>query len=416
AGVINIITQQSDKSLYAQADLSTGNLGLANLNMTVGGKLGKGKHLFRYRFWGGYQQMDDLNTKFDREFNYNPLTYDETGSYLDEPSYSGSIDSVGLGELPTESRYFGTDLSYRNWRFTYHYMGREYHSSIGLNPISSVYDQPGTLFAENINSLNLSYTKAFSRLTLTSNLSYLNYRLDESSNYFSVFNYQHPFFNYFYGASDDIRFEQIAAFTFSPSISLVTGGTFQYSGNLPFTTYLDEPFDPDDYSPFSTTSFRDEDDMPGPGGEDATPFLIPDPITFSRYSLFAEWSFNFGNFSAQAGGRFDNNSEFGSTFSPRLGMTYRINDNHILRGSFSMANRNPSSFHTYNTLELRRVPRMGGPGDTLIYFPIVNDELTTERLITGELGIRNFFSEDMTWDVSVYFNNNQDHFTFSLLD
>lgn len=416
AGVVNIITKKPDKAVFAQADLSSGGLGLGNLNAMVGGKAGQGRNILNYNLWGGYLAADDLRVKYDQDHNYNPLTYDANAAFLQNPNYEGSVDSIGMSQLPIASQYFGADLSFRNFRASYQYLYREAHSSIGLQPLVAAYDDPTRYFGEEIQRGLLSYKARKSKVSFTTNLNWLNFRMDPQSHYYSIQNFQHGEENYYYAASDDLYAEQLVAWSPNQQFSLVGGASFQYSGNLPFTSYLLSPFDADDYSMFSTKQLSSqtgtlETNLPRTGPVDQE-VLLPNPITFYQYSSFAEFSTTQDRWSGQLGMRYDFNSVYGSGLNPRIAGLYKFNNNHILRASISQSSKIPSSFFWYNSLAWDTVSTKDDPQ----YVPVVNDSLNAETLLTGEIGMRNYFGKNISWDVSVYYNEVSDQVSYNVVE
>lgn len=412
AGVINIVTKTSDKPIFAIADLGAGNLGYTSLNLLLGGKTGQGKNIVTYNLWGGLSRRSDLNTKYDEDFNYNPSVYDRSGNFVDAPSFRGTEDSVPLLDLPTSSEYYGADVTYRNINFSIQHMVRSAHSAIGLQPLYSAYDRPESSYGEAITKSTLRYQRIFRKITFNSSISWLRYRLDPNSNYYSVFNFQRPEVNYFYAASDDILAEQIASYKFGPKLSVVGGASYQVSGNMPYTFYLSEPFDPADYSAFSTKEFSEPLVYDSESGEFIDEGrLISNPIVFGQSSAFAEVDYQGERFKAQIGARYDFNTIFGSSVSPRVGALYKFSDKHSLRASFSMASRMPSSYYRYYALTLTEYPN----ADTAFFTPTPNTELVNERLTVLEGGMRHEFSKDLYVDWTVFYNRNRNHLAFSVL-
>ena len=426
-GIINIITENRDKAVFADATISAGSMGFNNLNLTVGGKFGQGKQLINYNFWGGSTTMNDYNFIDPEADVWNPTFYDPSLGYLDSDYYTGWEDSAGFNELPSESRYLGADLSYRSFTLSYHYMYRYMHSAIGLNPLSAVYDFSNTFVGEDMNRLSLSYNKSLGRFTTTSNLSWLNYRMDPESNFVSVYNFHHAGPSFYYAASDDLIFDQSVSYKLSDRFGAIGGFNMQYSGNLPFTSYLDQPFDTEVYQSFSTDPISENYEPPGqpdpPGPGEPPPVidevmgpsgaeLYPNPFVFQNYSIFGMMNYTASKFKAQFGARIDFNSEFENSINPRLALLYKVTEDQILRASVSIANKTPTSFYQWNSL--RRQVVTGPDGDEVVFVPFRNNNLVNERLTTTELGLRSFFSENMQLNVAVYYNVNQDHISYAI--
>jgi len=424
AGVINIITKRPDKGVFAQVDISAGSLGYNGLNMMVGGKLGKGKHIMRYNLWGGFSEQDDLNVKYDEDFNYNERTYDPLAFFLDSPEYIGTIDTLGFDELFSSSNYFGSDFSYRGFTLSYQYMSRESHSAIGLSPLAANYTEVGSYFGEQMNRTSLNYQKKVRKLDFTTNISWLKFRMDPNTNIRSVFNFSSPGVKYSYAASDDLFAEQVVSWTPIESLSLVTGLSYKASGNLPYTSFLIEPFVENDYYFFSNENlnvpWKESTEVPGPGEPPRTISLsqdnyLPNPVNFSQASVFGELSYGGEQYRVQLGARYDANSRYGNSFSPRVAGLYKFTNDHILRASVSQANLVPSTFYRYNSL----IKTSGSPGPMgeegqEFFLPQSNTILKNEKLTTAELGMRNYWGKMVSWDVAVFYNQLEDHVSYSV--
>ena len=119
AGVINIITSQTERPIYAQADLSIGSNQYNHLSVMFGGKIGKGKRILKFAVYGSNTEFDKWNVDFDVPDLYNPQSYSgvEDSSFLFIPNYTGSIDLAEISDLPHLSKSLGIQLKYRSLNF-----------------------------------------------------------------------------------------------------------------------------------------------------------------------------------------------------------------------------------------------------------------------------------------------------------
>ena len=298
AGVINIITKTSDRPTWAQADITLGSFGYYNMDVTIGGKTGKNRNVLDYTFFGSNSYVDDMNIKYDMGNLYTPSNYDDSMGYVTAPYYKGDSVNPEMNKLPATSRLIGFGLKFRGLRFNYTHMFRRAHSSIGQITSTYAYYDQESYWAEEIDRYSLSYSKNWGKLTSSTNLSYLHYRMDNNSSFRMIYDVGDKGRVYKYAASDDIHFEEILSYNFTPNLELTGGFSAQYSGNLPATNDLDAPFDESKYFPFDE-SVNVSDSVLGSFGYN--------PTNFYNAAGFAQLFYKFENFSLIAGSRFDYN-------------------------------------------------------------------------------------------------------------
>ncbi|NOX47104.1 MAG: TonB-dependent receptor [Chlorobi bacterium] len=396
AGVINIITKTSERPTWAQANLTLGDWGYYGLNMMIGGKVGKNKNVLQYSFFGNSLKMEDMNIKNGIENVYNPALYDT--NYIHQPYYKGDSTAPTLGKLPQTSWLGGFNLKYRGFTFQFMKMLRKTHSSIGQKTNLYAYYDPLNYWGETNERYLLGHKKTFGKFTNKANLSFLHYRLDENSSFRMIFETGDQGKLFKYAASDDFLVEDILSFQVNPAMELTAGASFQYSGNLPKTNDLIEPFHPKDYGIFSE-SIKIKDPIMGDFGLN--------PINFSNAGIFAQLYHEIIKFSYIIGVRYDNHSLFGSSVNPRIALMYKPKKGLSFRGSFGTGFRAPSLHYVYSSLAY--------PVDNGIYYRTVpNPGLKPERLIATELGFRFTGSKKITTDVVAFYHILKNQFTQSL--
>ncbi len=427
AGVINIITKTTENPTYAQADASFGQFGYSYLNFTVGGKAGKNKNILKYSVYGSSAQRRDLNLRYKDDL-FNPLNYLQQNKIIFElddgrtfqpkeiteellkqigiplqdflknvynPYYQGTLTQPVIGQLSHHSRMMGVEMNYRGFRLSYENMYRRDHGSIGQTPYYYTYTNPLNYLGETIQRAALSYETSFKRLSSTTNLSYLRFRLDNNSSFGITYdiNYDSTAIPntgnaYRYMASDDLMAEQLFTVQVFQNLEVVLGGSFQYSGNFPGTNDLRTPFDPDNYKAFSTKK-PPSDPYYGDFGFN--------PLTFTNVAGFLQGYFTFGKSSFIAGLRADHNSIYGGTVNPRAAFLYKLTNRTSVKASFGTAFRAPATSITYGSIA---VPQH----DSISYQIIPNPDLKPEYLKAYELGVRHVFTDKISLDLSGYFN------------
>lgn len=423
SGVINIITREADRGTFATGDISLGQNDYLSFDFMVGGKAGRNRNILQYSFYGSKTGFNDMNIKTGYEENYNPLSlpqkrgiqYDIGGQVFDPlaldnkvlydngimprdfieeyyPSnYEGDLKLPFMEEMPSESNMLGLDLRFRNFSLSFSNMYRRSHSSLGQSTFLYKYNDPTSFWGENIRRTSISYNKDWtSRFFTTTNYSALSYRMDNSSNESLTFiDYTDKLYRY--SAGNDILLEQIVTVIPKNNLEIVAGISYQFSGNLPQTNYLYQPFYPEDYSPFAT-NVRINDTITGSFGIN--------PLNFHNTSLFAQTYYSINKFRLMAGLRWDNNSIYSSSLSPRIAAIFIPNKKSSIRTSLGFAYKAPSTSLTYQSLAFLAGSRL----DSVTYLMMPNRNLEPERYLSVELGFIRKASKRYRYDVSVYYN------------
>jgi outer membrane receptor for ferrienterochelin and colicin len=197
---------------------------------------------------------------------------------------------------------------------------------------------------------------------------------------------------YRYSAGNDILFEQL--FTVMPlnQLEIMSGITYQYSGNLPQTSFLDAPFNPRDYRYFST-DIDYTDTLSGNFGIK--------PLKYHNFSAFSQTYYSLKSFRFMGGIRVDNNSQYGVSVSPRLAGLYIFNSRTSLRSSIGFAYKAPPSSMAWQSLAYKA----GMNHDSLIYISIPNPDLKPEKYMSIELGLIKTYKKKVNLNISIYYNS-----------
>jgi len=386
AGVINIITKTSERPVYAQADIGFGSYGYYYMNALIGGKIGKNKNVMKYKFYGNAGFRNDMNVKYDIQDLYNPSVYDSTYAYLNAPYYKGDSTTPDMGRLPQLSQLLGMSMLWRGFRLSYDNMYRSTHSSIGLSTDRYAYYNPHAMWAERIHRLAAGYDHSWSKLSSTTNLSFLRYRLNNLSQYSLIYDGGTGGNAYKYAASDDLLFEQLVTVELLRDLELTAGFSFQYSGNLPKTNDLAEPFDTDNYQSFSNEQAENDTAFENFG---------INPLTFSNTAGFLQLFYLYKRFTFIAGGRYDYHSMFGGSLNPRIAVLFEIDKEMSLRASFGTAYRAPSTYYTYNSIAYQTT-------EGISYQAVPNPDLDPEKFNSAEIGYRYRVSAKFNMDLALF--------------
>jgi hemoglobin/transferrin/lactoferrin receptor protein len=423
SGVINIITRQAEKGTFARADISLGQNEYSCMNYMIGGKAGRNKNLLQYNFYGSKTDFNNINIKNTSTGYYNPLEYYEikgkkfningilysAGEINEEllmkngiqPSefiemyfpvnYKGSLNKPDMNaELSSGDYMIGINLNFRGVKLSYNNMYRRMHSSIGNSPFFFRYNDPSVFWGERIQRIILGYsTPVLKKLTNTTNISGLSYRMDNNTSQAITF-IPGVTKSYFYSASDDILLEEI--FTYTPILNLeILGGfSYQISSNLPKTNYLSEPFSGKIYKPFKKSNLPLDDLMNDFGYK---------VISFQNWSGFGQLYWVYRNFRLIGGLRYDINSLYGNNINPRIAFMYRFPKT-SLRVSAGTAMKAPPSSVAYESLAYPT----GSVPDSIHYLVIPNQKLKPENFTAYEFSVNRKLFRHIDFEISVYYN------------
>jgi len=426
-GVINIITKSADKGIFAEADVSLGPNGYSYINFQAGGKAGRNKNILKYNFYGSKSNTERMNI-FNDTSVYHPLNYLEqkglywlhegdtvrptqlTSSLMSElgisfnsifnSNYEGSISLPEIMNIPSESHILGLDLRFRGFGVSYQNMVRKTHSSIGKTPFLYKYNDPQNYIGDIINRVTFSYIKDINTINTTTNLSFLGYKMDNHSNYGITFIPETEKV-YQYSASNDIFGEELVTY-FGDFFELTAGLSFQLSANLPYTNYLTEPFEKEQYNKI----------LENPNDFERYKSFGLNPYNFLNISEFVQTYFDFKKFIVMGGIRHDYNSLYkASSFNPRASLLYKLNEKTSFMASYGRAFKAPVGNVVFHSLAYETGE------DSIFYAVLPNPNLKPEFFRAFEFGvIRNFYNKKLIIDLSFYYNKTDNIITTAYID
>jgi len=276
----------------------------------------------------------------------------------------------------------------------------------------------------------LKYKRDWQKLSVEGNASYLRYRTTPESSFGNNYlNIGLTNQSYFFQASDDLLLE--ALFTYRPNNSwdILLGGTFKQVSSYPQTNDLPEPFDPDDYVPF-TEERPDPDPILGDFGNNPLEYNISSAFLQGFYHK-KRWSLLLGvrfikssQFELASSDSVDNIgavalSDFTNQFLPRIGFMYKLSEKSSIRTSISTGFRLPPPQQTFGSLGLPGIDNNGNfTADSINYQLIPNPSLAPEITNNVELGYRYFISDKIYADATLFASAtfNRINSNFSLVD
>ncbi len=421
-GVINIVLKEADQGTFARGDILIGSGNFAYTNFTIGGKTGKNRDILQYSFYGSKSEFPKLNiiNGHEKTFNtlallhqnistvningnlYAPLEINEAllsinGMTTEQftntfygPNYKGSLTTPNFEKLSASSYNIGLNLKYRGVGIMYSNMYRQSHSSLGLSPLLFRYDNPQNYWAEKIQQINMAYSHEFSKFSSTTNLMFLSYEMDNTSSMgLTRYNSERA---YLYSTSLDILAEQLVNFYPTKASEIVLGTSYQISSSLPLTSFLDKPFPTGSYSFFSN-KVNENHPLMGKFGYN--------PTNFHNGAIFGQIYFTLHKFRFLGGIRYDANSMYSNSFSPRIAILYKLNKNISANIAAGTAFKTPPASISYRSLSY--VP-IGEP-DRVKYLVIPSEKINPEQYRSIEAGTQiNLRNGNIIISLSTFYN------------
>ncbi|MEO1261145.1 MAG: TonB-dependent receptor [Bacteroidota bacterium] len=444
AGVINIITRQSDKPIYMQADLAIGGGEFSSANVMFGGKWGRDKNLLHYFAYGSNVIYEDRPIPRDFEENFNPesypwLTRGQT-FYQNLDNYRMEPDGTPIvNNTPHLSRKFGVNFKFRRISLSLESMTRRDHSSLGLNPVAVSYNNPLTFTGETIQRINLNFFKEKKNMNRKTDFTLIRYRMDDNSSIAYVqpqigielynlagvqariddptqvpelrqekyLQHNSKFLSglrFMYGTSSEYRIEHVRNYRILKLSSLTLGGNIKYASGVPPTMFLTRP--PDDdctgfFIGFPCDNFlNDTNVFPVAGSNQESlesnlfgQFLL----STDKFNIVA--GFNFASFFAGDIEDVDG-GDFADVFLPRLAGLYKITDGLNIRTSWGRSYQAPNPFYNSSTYLVSATQT-----NELTRSPF--DRLEAETTTSWESGIRFLTGQEIDFDFTYFINETE---------
>lgn len=404
AGIINIVVAEVERPVEAKASLAVGAPGLDEFHLLLGGKAGGSKHVLQYQLFGSSRQMKDRN-----------LLYGDTLLRVDSNLVRNNPNWVGqpMSELPRvedqphQSRILGATLQMAGLRLSGIKMFRKDQSSLAQSPLEVAYSDPNTFISDDIVNLQLQYDKTLGKFWIHTNLSYLDYKIDNQSSYVGV---DHPVSNgrnFMHAASQDFLAEQLANFK-ARHWSILMGGNYIRRNGEAFQSYLSHPFDDRSVS-FDSLANADVVENATSPTSHIGPKSAFHTYHYHDFGCFSQLNVRFDRFNLVAAARYDRQNRK-AQFSWRAGGFFKVTNGFRLRGVVSRAYRAPGTFYRFNNYRY-----FAAPGELEANYKREEVALTAETIFNTEFGIILLPSKKLRFELSgfryrlsnsIYFDQN----------
>lgn len=386
-GIVNIITKTGADTEGFQIHASGGNFGTHDSSIIAG--YHKDQLSISLNIQTYHSDEPNFANEYRSDFSWYNEHYKTEGQVLGSPFPPNNVP-ISLGEIrpyetPTDAHFFHLGIRAGELELGYAQAYETHNDSVGMRPEFNLYAADAK-FTTKVDNMFLRHTYSFSdnHMTLQSSLSHARYELLPETEFLNTFTFYRDGFKYEQDKST--KLEEQLNISVSEKNALVMGLTYEDVSALPKTGDLPFRFNPDTPAAsqgeyYIGTNFQDEN------GHYLTVPQVFYYVNYTNTGAYAQWQSTLAEgLKLTAGARYDDNSRYGTTTNPRIGLVYQPNSALTFKLLHSEGFLAPSpyvAFQHYGSF----VPDPNDPKNKLVgfFWHLPNPNLKPERLKSDEL-------------------------------
>jgi outer membrane receptor protein involved in Fe transport len=315
SGVINIITKKmpANKDMVMDASAMAGSYGYINNTLFLAKRLGPASSITVSGQYN-YDSQPDYTKVYPNDPQLSSTPF-KTGTFN---TIYGTLKPVApftpAYQAPTIAYNFYAGLNLDAFTFSVFSNYARTPSAYGITTSNAIYNK-NIFIGQRITTANAGYKKQLDNFVSTTVLTASNYTLNPQSNSRDAFGLMAADYNY--AASSAIKAEEQLDYKAGSKLNMTAGGSYESFNSIPPSADLDEPVNPKGNI---QGSYAGTDSYYRPEGLAAQFYYIN---YFNIGSFFQAQYAPVKQLSFTIGARYDDNSLYGSSFTPRLGMVYK---------------------------------------------------------------------------------------------
>ena len=325
SGVINIVTKSGNEGPEGTISTEFGDFRQRNFSLIAKLRPEKGEEA------KNHPALSITTNRFFTDGPFMPKYYPKEFTWYNNQFQSGRVlnspGSTSESKVPftpfsleEQTDFLHARLNFRSFEFGLISMTETHSSSVGVLPQFTIYGE-STIFRTRYNTIYGKYTHTSpdNRWNLQSQVSHQFYEVSPETNFINNFSSYKPAYKYARDKSWSI--EERYSLKIRENRHLTLGLTYQKHDSLPRTADLSHPLDRD--------TAPENQGFIYPGSDLGT--LNPNGIPLKTYKFnyenvggYAQMHLNpDSRYQVILGARFDDNSLYGSSFNPRIGVVYK---------------------------------------------------------------------------------------------
>ncbi len=425
SGIVNIITKSQDGIPYKGAEISTsyGNYNTTNNSFMSGAKVDKLSVNVSGNYY--YSAEPNYNKIYTKDYAWYNNQYQPAGQVVESPYYN-DIYNVGYFQhaagnsfqgdslsrkfsMPTQAYNINAEITYDKFTVGYFRSSERHSSSYSLDPKYASYAKDG--FIEQMQEViygRHAYTSFNKKWGLQTTFTQNFYELNPNSNYQgSASRWQR---GYIYSNGQSSKIEEQFNYDFSKKVSLIAGGSFERLSALPHTGLSPHPYDKNQPAALQDIYYIGAAGYTAyPAPTDTVQFQDSLAVKQNQYNLtyhnlgtYAQMQLSPAKFlDITLGARYDNNSRFGSTFNPRLGLVITPVSKIKIKLLYGESYLAPSPKKAYE----QSGAFFGNSGGVLYadYIRVPNPNLKPEKLRSFDFSFNYFVTKNLSFAVNSFY-------------
>jgi iron complex outermembrane receptor protein len=408
-GVINIITREGTETGGINVSTSYGNFATTHNYISAG----MGNEEVSFLVNGNFYYSDEpfFPDLYREEYAWYNERYKASGEMLVSPWDNSVINlPIRAFETPTTSYALHAKLNIKDFEAGYFRNYESHSSSFSTLPEYTVYSREASFkfLVESFYS-SYHYTSRNQKWISRTTLSHSRDEIDPASLYINTYTTYHKGYKYAFNRS--LKLEQQVTYVISASSSLVAGISYEGITALPKTGDMPFAFDRNLAADFQDiyylgTNIEDKD------GNDLT---IPQDFYYLQYQnlgTFIQWRSSLSRkLNLTLGGRFDYNTRYNSTLSPRIGLVYSPTDKIKFKFLYGKAFLAPSPYRSYQHYGsfLPAVDSAGNiTGLRSDFWRLPDDNLKSQKISTYEANFSFVYRSNLIFSLNAFFNDMDD--------
>jgi outer membrane receptor protein involved in Fe transport len=395
SGVINIITKKlpANKDMLIDVNTMAGSYGYINNTLYLARKLGPASS---FTISGQYN--------YDSQPDYSKI-YPNDPQLSSVPIKTGTFNTV-YGQVvnpptpfvpaylaPTMAYNFYAALNLDDFTFSVFSNYTSTPSSYGENTSNAIYNK-NVFIGQGVTTVSANYKKRLNSFVSTTLLTASSYSMDPQSSYRNAFTAMEP--DYKYATSASVKAEEQLDYKATDKLNLTTGVSYESFNVIPLSADLEDPVN-------TSGSIQ--------GTYDGTasyyrPAGLPAPFYIIKY-------FNLGSYfqgqyapvrqlSFTLGARYDHDSQYGSSFNPRLGIVFKPLPKTTIKALYGSAYLAPAPSETY-LQNGSFITADSGRTYHSSFLHLPNPNLAPTRSHNFELNIRQYITDNLTVTADGYY-------------
>ncbi len=408
SGVVNIITRKASKISGGEIFASIGSFNTIENSFALGGS----KNDFAISVSGSVYGSDEPNftTLYPTDYawyneQYSPNGKVIAGNFIDTIDISNQYSNRSFN-IPSNAYFLQGKMNLKNFEVGYMRNGEMHSSSTAAQPAFSL----TTVDAQYGFSLEVIYGRhkfvsENEKLQIQSTITLNSFETNPNSLFRNVYTNYEPGYKYQFGKTKKIN-EQID-YKINDRINIVSGFSYEDVISLPKTGDLPKAYDRNISPELQGIYYLGTNQVDSAGND----LSIKQDFYFLQYQNiggFAQAQIKLAsNLEATLGARYDNNTRYGTSFNPRLGLVFKPTPEWRMKVMYGESFLSPSPWKAFSHYGAF-IPTFDNNGNTTGFFSpffhLPNPNLEPEKLRSFEFSTSYVIKKSIIISADAFYN------------